>query len=100
MTRAALWFCLTASYLATTSASYHHPVQTQPSTSRPQLSVKPTDDFQVNGAGDNAVSGQFLYQLYANANKLVGYKIGDDGRLTKVTEAAIPHNSTQGLAVA
>ena len=54
MTRAALWFCLTASYLATTSASYHHPVQTQPSTSRPQLSVKPTDDFQVNGAGDNA----------------------------------------------
>jgi len=53
-----------------------------------------------SGAGDNAVSGPFLYQLYANAKKLVGYKIGDDGRLTKVTEAPIPYNSTQGLAVA
>jgi 6-phosphogluconolactonase (cycloisomerase 2 family) len=53
-----------------------------------------------SGAGDNAVSGQFLYQLYANAKKLVGYKIGDDGRLTKVTEVPVPYNSTQGLAVA
>ena len=53
-----------------------------------------------SGAGDNAVSGPFLYQLYANAKKLVGYKIGDDGRLTKVTEASVPYNSTQGLAVA
>lgn len=53
-----------------------------------------------SGAGDNAVSGQFLYQLYANAKKLVGYKIGEDGRLTKVTEASVPYNSTQGLAVA
>jgi hypothetical protein len=53
-----------------------------------------------SGAGDNAVSGAFLYQLYANAKKLVGYKIGDDGRLTKVTEVPVPYNSTQGLAVA
>jgi hypothetical protein len=53
-----------------------------------------------SGAGDNAVSGSFLYQLYANAKKVVGYKIGDDGRLTKVTEAGVPYNSTQGLAVA
>lgn len=53
-----------------------------------------------SGAGDNAVSGPFLYQLYANAKKLVGYRIGDDGRLTKVSEAPIPYNSTQGLAVA
>ncbi|MEP7240494.1 MAG: hypothetical protein ABI697_06380 [Devosia sp.] len=53
-----------------------------------------------SGAGDNAVSGGYLYQLYANAKKLVGYKIGDDGRLTKVTEVAVPYNSTQGLAVA
>jgi 6-phosphogluconolactonase (cycloisomerase 2 family) len=53
-----------------------------------------------SGAGDNAVSGQYLYQLYANAKKLVGYKIGDDGRLTKVTEVSVPYNSTQGLAVA
>jgi len=53
MTRAALWFGLVASYLVMPSSGYHVPVQTQPST-RPQLSVKTTDDFQVNGAGDNA----------------------------------------------
>lgn len=53
-----------------------------------------------SGAGDNVVAGKFLYQLYANAKKLVGYKIGDDGRLTKVTEVPVPYNSTQGLAVA
>jgi 6-phosphogluconolactonase (cycloisomerase 2 family) len=53
-----------------------------------------------SGAGDNAVAGPYLFQLYANAKKLVGYKIGDDGRLTKVSEAAVPYNSTQGLAVA
>ena len=52
MTRAALWFGLIASYLVIPSSGYHVAVQTQPS--RPQLSVKPTDDFQVNGAGDNA----------------------------------------------
>jgi 6-phosphogluconolactonase (cycloisomerase 2 family) len=51
-----------------------------------------------SGAGDNAVSGQFLYQLYANAKKLVSYKIGDDGRLTKAMEVPVPYNSTQGLA--
>src|SRR4051794_21182722 len=33
--------------------SYDGAVQAQTS-ARPQLSVKPTDDFQVNGAGDNA----------------------------------------------
>ncbi len=53
-----------------------------------------------SGAGDNAVAGGFLFQLYANASKLVGYKIGDDGRLTKISEVAVPRNSTQGLAVA
>lgn len=53
MTRAALWFGLVASYLVMPSSGYHDPVQTPPSP-RPQLSVKPTDDFQVNGAGDNA----------------------------------------------
>lgn len=51
-----------------------------------------------SGAGDNAVSGRFLYQLYANARKLVSYAIGDDGRLTKTTEVPVPYNSTQGLA--
>jgi 6-phosphogluconolactonase (cycloisomerase 2 family) len=51
-----------------------------------------------SGAGDSAVSGRFFYQLYANARKLVSYAIGDDGRLTKTTEVAVPYNSTQGLA--
>jgi hypothetical protein len=50
-----------------------------------------------SGAGDNAVSGKFFYQLYANAKKLVGYRIEDDGALTKVTEVPVPYNSTQGL---
>ena len=57
-------------------------------------SADPSDDL----AGDNAVSGRFLYQLYANARKLVSYAIGDDGRLTKTTEVPVPYNSTQGLA--
>lgn len=52
----------------------------------------------TSGAGDNTVAGKFLYQLYANASKLVGYRIGDDGDLTKVTEVPVPHNSAQGLA--
>lgn len=51
-----------------------------------------------SGAGDNAVAGRFLYQLYANAKKLVSYAIGDDGRLTKTAEVPVPYNSTQGLA--
>jgi 6-phosphogluconolactonase (cycloisomerase 2 family) len=51
-----------------------------------------------SGAGDNAVAGRFLYQLYANAKKLVGYMIESNGALTKVTEVAVPYNSTQGLA--
>jgi len=50
-----------------------------------------------SGAGDNAVLGGFLYQLYANAGKLVGYRIEDDGALTKTAEASVPRNSTQGL---
>ena len=53
-----------------------------------------------SGAGDNAVAGKFLYQLYANAKKLVGYLIGPSGELTKVTEVPVPYNSTQGLATA
>lgn len=52
----------------------------------------------TSGAGDNAVAGKYLYQLYANAKKVVGYRIEDDGALTKVTEVPVPLNSTQGLA--
>jgi 6-phosphogluconolactonase (cycloisomerase 2 family) len=50
-----------------------------------------------SGAGDNAVLAGFLYQLYANASKLVGYRIEDDGALTKIAEVSVPRNSTQGL---
>jgi hypothetical protein len=52
MPRAVLAVCLVASWLAVPANGYHDAVQTQPA--RPQLSVKPTDDFQVNGSGDNA----------------------------------------------
>src|SRR5262249_7298957 len=41
--------------------------------------------------------GAFLYQIYANAAKLVGYATQPDGSLEQVTEAAIPYNSPQGL---
>ena len=52
MTRAAFWLCLAASYLTAPASGYHDAVQTQ--STRPQLSVKLTDDFEVTGAGDNA----------------------------------------------
>jgi hypothetical protein len=52
-----------------------------------------------SGPGDSVVSGNYFYQLYANASKVVGYMIGADGSLTKVTEAAVPYTSSQGLAM-
>ena len=42
--------------------------------------------------------GSYLYQIYANASKLVGYATQPDGSLEEVTSAAIPYNSPQGLA--
>ncbi|HJP74752.1 MAG TPA: beta-propeller fold lactonase family protein [Pseudonocardiaceae bacterium] len=42
--------------------------------------------------------GSFLYQIYANASKLVGYAVQEDGSLSEVTSAEIPYNSPQGLA--
>jgi 6-phosphogluconolactonase (cycloisomerase 2 family) len=41
--------------------------------------------------------GAYLYQIYANAAKLVGYATQPDGSLEEVTAATIPHNSPQGL---
>ena len=41
--------------------------------------------------------GSYLYQIYANASKLVGYATQPDGSLEEVTSAAIPYNSPQGL---
>src|SRR5262245_11074524 len=42
--------------------------------------------------------GDYLYQIYANAAKLVGYATKPDGSLEEVTAAAIPYNSPQGIA--
>ncbi len=42
--------------------------------------------------------GAYLYQIYANASKLIGYATQPDGSLAEVTAATIPYNSPQGLA--
>ena len=41
--------------------------------------------------------GAYLYQMYPNASKLIGYAIQPDGWLEEVTSATIPHNSPQGV---
>jgi hypothetical protein len=43
-------------------------------------------------------TGSFLYQIYGNASKLIGYAIQPDGSLEEITSATIPYNSPQGLA--
>jgi hypothetical protein len=40
----------------------------------------------------------YLYQIYANASKLVGYAVQPDGSLDEITSVNIPYNSPQGLA--
>jgi 6-phosphogluconolactonase (cycloisomerase 2 family) len=42
--------------------------------------------------------GKYLYQIYGNASKLVGYATKPDGSLEEVTRVTIPYNSPQGLA--
>jgi 6-phosphogluconolactonase (cycloisomerase 2 family) len=53
-----------------------------------------------SGPSDNWLTpdGAYLYQIYGNASKLVGYATHPDGSLTEVTSCQIPHNSPQGLA--
>jgi len=53
-----------------------------------------------SGPSDNWVSpdGTYLYQIYGNASKLVGYATRPDGSLEEVTSVAIPYNSPEGLA--
>ena len=53
-----------------------------------------------SGPSDNWLSpdGAYLFQLYGNASKLVGYAIQPDGSLDEITSASIPYNSPQGLA--
>jgi len=45
-----------------------------------------------------APDGAYLYQIYGNASKLVGYAVQPDGALNEVTSVSIPYNSPQGLA--
>jgi 6-phosphogluconolactonase (cycloisomerase 2 family) len=54
----------------------------------------------TSGPADNWLSpdGAYLYQIYGNAAKLVGYATQPDGSLKEVTSAKIPYNSPQGLA--
>src|SRR5262245_13939304 len=42
--------------------------------------------------------GAYLYQIYGNAAKLVGYATRPDGSLEEITRVTIPYNSPQGLA--
>jgi 6-phosphogluconolactonase (cycloisomerase 2 family) len=42
--------------------------------------------------------GAYLYQIYPNASKLIGYAVQPDGGLVEVTSADIPYNSPQSLA--
>jgi hypothetical protein len=53
-----------------------------------------------SGPSDSWVcpTGSFLYQIYGNASKLIGYAIQSDGSLEEVTSTTIPYNSPQGLA--
>jgi len=53
----------------------------------------------TSGPSDNWLSpdGAFLYQLYPNASKVVGYAVQPDGWLEEVTSASIPYQSPQGM---
>jgi hypothetical protein len=42
--------------------------------------------------------GEYLYQIYGNAAKLVSYATQPDGALTEISRIDIPYNSPQGLA--
>jgi 6-phosphogluconolactonase (cycloisomerase 2 family) len=42
--------------------------------------------------------GAYLYQIYGNASKLVGYATRSDGSLSEVASVKIPYDSPQGLA--
>jgi len=58
------------------------------------------DGVVSSGPSDSWISpdGAFVYQIYGNASKLVGYATKPDGSLEEVTSVAIPYNSPEGLA--
>jgi len=53
-----------------------------------------------SGPSDNWITpdGAYLYQIYGNASRLVGYATRSDGSLEEITSVKIPYNSPQGLA--
>jgi len=53
-----------------------------------------------SGPSDSWITpdGAYLYQIYGNASKLVGYATHRDGSLTEITNVKIPYNCPQGLA--
>jgi 6-phosphogluconolactonase (cycloisomerase 2 family) len=54
----------------------------------------------TSGPADNWITpdGAYLYQIYGNAAKLVGYATQPNGSLNEITSVKIPYNSPQGLA--
>jgi 6-phosphogluconolactonase (cycloisomerase 2 family) len=54
----------------------------------------------TSGPADSWITsdGAYLYQIYGNASKLVGYATQSDGSLKEITSIKIPYNSPQGLA--
>jgi hypothetical protein len=57
------------------------------------------DGVVSSGPSDSWLSpdGAYLYQIYGNASKLVGYATKPDGSLEEVTSVTIPYNSPEGL---
>ncbi|HWZ60528.1 MAG TPA: beta-propeller fold lactonase family protein [Gemmatimonadaceae bacterium] len=58
------------------------------------------DGVVSSGPSDNWMTpdGDYLYQIFGNASKLVGYATKPDGSLEQVTSVTIPYNSPEGLA--
>jgi len=58
------------------------------------------DGVVSSGPSDSWLTpdGEYLYEIYGNASKLVGYATKPDGSLEEVTSATIPYNSPEGLA--
>jgi hypothetical protein len=57
------------------------------------------DGVVTSGPSDSWLSPDdaYLYQIYGNASKLIGYAVQPDGSLEEITSATIPYNSPQGL---
>jgi 6-phosphogluconolactonase (cycloisomerase 2 family) len=58
------------------------------------------DGTVSSGPSDSWITpdGAYVYQIYGNASKLVGYATQRDGSLKEITSAKIPYNGPQGLA--